>query len=369
MKPRAVIRCLAPVLAATALLGCEGEESRGRPDSSPAMKEPAGTPYELRLPLGLDEERLAIPADNPLTVEKVALGKMLYFDPRLSRDGTVSCATCHSPRFGFTDGRPVSTGIGAQKGGRSAPTVVNRAFSEAQFWDGRAPTLEEQAKGPMANPIEMGFTHEEAVERLRAIPGYRERFREAFGTEAFTIEEVAKAIASYERTVLSGNSPFDRYQAGDRGALSEAAARGLALFEGKAGCARCHLGPNFTDESYHNLGVGMDREEPDLGRFAVTGREEDRGAFKTPTLRDVALTAPYFHEGSAGTLEEVVDYYDRGGTPNPHLSPKMKPLALTREEKRDLAAFLRALTGETPMEALAPELPPEPAPATGGGSR
>lgn len=325
--------------------------------SACATEGPKQTEFQLAIPLGLDESLIHIPEDNPLTVEKVSLGKQLYFDQRLSRDNTVSCATCHSPRFGFTDGNPVSTGIQGQKGGRSAPTVVNRIFSREQFWDGRAASLEEQAVGPIASPIEMGFTHEEVVQRLKGIEGYRSQFKDVFGTEDFTIEHVGKAIASYERTVISGNSPFDRFQAGDETALSAEAQRGLALFEGKASCVVCHSGPNFTDEKYHNLGVGADKSEPDLGRFEVSQEEADMGAFKTPTLRDIALSAPYFHDGSAETLEKVVEYYNQGGVENPHLSSLVVPLNLTDEEEADLVLFLRSLTGEISGEVLAPPLP------------
>lgn len=313
--------------------------------------------YKLKLPLGLQEDALYIPLDNPLTLEKIALGKQLYFDKRLSRDNTVACASCHNPRFGFTDGQPVSTGIRGQKGGRSAPTTINRAFSKEQFWDGRAADLEAQAKGPIAAPIEMGFTHDEVVKRLRGIKGYREQFKKVFGTEAFTIDHAAKAIAAFERTILSGNSPFDRFEAGDKAALSPAAQRGLALFRGKASCVRCHAGFNFTDESYHNIGIGMDKPKPDLGRFDLTKREEDRAAFKTPTLRDIVFTGPYFHDGSARTLEEVVEFYNHGGIKNPQLSEEIKPLRLTAGEKADLVEFMWALTGEIALEVLAPELP------------
>ena len=313
--------------------------------------------YTLKLPLGLQEEALYLPPENPLTPEKIALGKQLYFDQRLSRDNTVACASCHNPRFGYADGQPVSTGLEGQKGGRSAPTIVNRAFSKEQFWDGRAADLEDQAKGPIANPIEMGFTHVEVVKRLSGIKGYRDQFKKVFGTEDVTIDHVAQAIAAFERTVLSGNSPFDRFEAGDTTALSPAAQRGLALFRGKTNCFRCHAGFNFTDESYRNIGVGMDQPKPDLGRFEVTGREEDRGAFKTSTLRDIALTAPYLHDGSAQTLEDVVEFYDRGGIKNPQLAPEIKPLGLTAQEKADLVEFMKALTGEIALEVLAPELP------------
>lgn len=245
-----------------------------------------------------------------------------------------------------------------RRGGRSAPTTTNRAFSTLQFWDGRAASLEEQAKGPMVNPIEMGNpSHAPVVERLKKIEGYREGFKRAFGTEDFTIEHVAKAIAAYERTILSGNSPFDRFQAGDTTALSRAAQRGLELSRGKARCVRCHTGFNFTDEGYHNLGVGMDKPKPDLGRYEITKREEDKGAFKTPTLRDIALTAPYFHDGSAKTLEEVVEFYNKGGIRNPHLSKEIVPLNLTAQEKADLVEFLQSLTGEIALEVYASDVP------------
>ena len=209
--------------------------------------------------------------------------------------------------------------------------------------------------GPIQNPIEMGNTLEALVKTLNGIQGYRDQFQKVSGTDA-TPDGIAKAIAAFERTLLSGNSPFDRFQAGDKKALSAAAQRGFELFRGKANCVRCHAGFNFTDESYHNIGVGMDRPDPDLGRFNVTKREEHKGAFKTPTLRHIAQTAPYMHDGSLRTLEEVIEYYDRGGTPNPYLSKEIRPLKLPARERADLAAFLRSLTGEGPRVS-APPLP------------
>jgi cytochrome c peroxidase len=292
------------------------------------------------------------PDDNPYAADKAELGRLLYFDPRLSSDGTISCATCHEPEKAFTDGAAVSTGIGGQKGGRSAPTVINRAYSTLQFWDGRAASLEEQAKGPIANPIEMttekdeSAAHRACVERLKAVPGYVERFERVFGTRDFTIDHVAKAIATFERTVYSGNSPFDRYRAGDKAALTPEQARGMDVFFKKAACDACHIGFNFTDGSYANIGIGMDRPKPDLGRYEVTRREEEKGAFKTPTLREIAHTAPYMHDGSLKTLEEVVEHYNKGGIKNPYLDQRMKPLNLTDQEKKDLVAFLKALSGE-----------------------
>lgn len=313
--------------------------------------------FEVRFPLGIDEDLFFVPEDNPLTAEKVQLGKLLYFDPRLSLDGTVSCASCHDPQKGFTDQMSVSTGIEDQKGGRSAPTIINSVFSDLQFWDGRASSLEEQAKGPIENPIEMGNTLEGAVANIAAIEGYKPFFKAAFGKEEVTIDRIAQAIASFERTVLSGNSAWDRYvYEGEESALNESAIRGLALFEGKAQCTKCHVGFNLAVTLFHNLGIGMDKEDPDLGRFMVTGAEKDKGAFKTPTLRDLGRTAPYMHDGSLQTLEEVIELYDRGGEPNPWLDKLMKPLNLTDGEKADLLAFLQSLEGDwTPDDK--PELP------------
>lgn len=297
-----------------------------------------------KVPLGLLPVRF--PKDNPYSAAKVELGKLLYFDKRLSKDGTVACATCHHPKFAFTDGAPVSSGINGQKGGRSAPTVINRAYSLAQFWDGRAGSLEEQAIGPMANPIEMGNTHDAVVTTVQGIAGYRPLFKQAFGSDEINITLVAKAIATFERTVLSGNAPFDRYSAGNKKAMSDAAIRGWDVYRNKAKCDQCHEGVNFTTNAYHNLGVGTDKPSPDAGRMDFTKNEADWGAFKTPTLRDIARTAPYMHDGSLKTLEEVVDFYDKGGIKNKNLDERMKPLNLTAKEKSDLVEFLKALNGD-----------------------
>jgi cytochrome c peroxidase len=312
------------------------------------------------VPLGL--EPIPWPLDNPYSPEKAELGRLLYFDRRLSVDQTVACASCHGPGDAFTDGQPVSTGVGGQKGGRSAPTVINSAYNPEQFWDGRAPSLEEQAKGPIANPIEMANTHAEVVRRLQASDGYRDRFHAAFGSEEITIDRVGQAIATFERTILSGNSPFDRFQAGDRQALSPPQQRGMQLFSGKAQCLSCHSGFNFTDGQFANTGVGMDKSSPDWGRYAVTKREEDRGAFRTPTLREIAHTGPYMHDGSLKTLEEVVGFYNQGGirqlrdgSPNRWLDPRIRPLNLTGQETADLVEFLGALSGEGWQHAQEPE--------------
>lgn len=323
--------------------------------SAQAPKAPDKPP---KPPLGLPAVQW--PEDNPYSAEKVELGRLLYFDKRLSSDGTVSCASCHAPEKAFTDGAAVSTGIGGQKGGRSAPTVINRAYSTLQFWDGRSPSLEDQAKGPIANPIEMtsdkdGATaHAACIKRLRAVPGYVKSFEKVFGTKDFDIDHVAKAIATFERTVYSGNAPFDRSSAGDKKAMTAAQVRGMAIFFNKTACDSCHLGFNFTDGSFVNIGIGMDKPQPDLGRYIVSKKEEDKGAFKTPTLRDIEHTGPYMHDGSLKTLEEVVEHYNKGGIKNPHLDQRMKPLNLSADEKRDLVAFLKALSGEGWQHIKAP---------------
>ena len=296
-----------------------------------------------KAPLGLPP--LQWPRDNPYSAAKVELGRDLYFDKRLSADDSVSCASCHAPQHAFTDGSPVSTGIRSQKGGRSAPTVINRAYSLAQFWDGRAGTLE-QAKGPMANPIEMGNTHEGVVSKIQSIAGYRPLFAKAFGSEEINIDRVAQAIACFERTVLSGNAPYDRYKAGQKSAMSAAQVHGMKVFFEKAQCDRCHEGSNFTLNAYANLGVGTDKPDPDVGRFAVTKDQRDWGVFKTPTLREIEHTAPYMHDGSLKTLDDVVEFYNKGGIPNRNLDANIKPLKLSEQEKKDLVSFLKALSGE-----------------------
>ncbi|HXB68616.1 MAG TPA: cytochrome c peroxidase [Candidatus Acidoferrales bacterium] len=305
-----------------------------------------------KVPLGLPA--FEWPKDNQYSAAKVELGRYLYFDRRLSVDDSVSCSSCHQPEHGFTDGAPVSTGIKAQKGGRSAPTVINRAYSLAQFWDGRAASLEEQAKGPMANPIEMGNSHAALAQKLSSIAGYRALFAKAFGSEEVTIDKTAKAIACFERTVLSGNAPYDRYKRGDKRAMTPEQVRGMSVFIDKAKCDACHEGANFTLNAYANLGVGADAPEPDVGRYAVTKDPRDWGVFKTPTLREIEHTAPYMHDGSLQTLEDVVAFYDKGGIKNKNLDEKIKPLHLTDQNKKDLVAFLRALSGEGWQNAKAP---------------
>ena len=317
--------------------------------------QPVGSRIDIKTPLGLPP--LSIPADNPPTAETVALGRKLFTDPQLSRDNSISCQTCHNPAAGFADPRPVSLGVEGRKGTRNAPTIVNAAFLTAQFWDGRAATLEKQAEGPISNPVEMDLQHNALVDRLNASAEYRAAFAQAFGAARITMDHVAKAISSFERTLLSGNSPFDRYRyGGDRTAMSEAAIRGLAIFEDKqrGNCAVCHTIEAkyalFTDGKFHNIGVGVDSEGElrDLGRFLLTNLPADRGAFRTSSLRNVALTAPYMHDGSQKTLREVVDFYVGGGNSNPYLDKEIRELKLSSQERADLVAFMEALTGELP---------------------
>ena len=304
--------------------------------------------WSMTLPLGLPADRAIIPTDNPISKAKIELGRALYFDKRLSADGTIACATCHIPAKGGTDNAPVSTGINGQHGGRSAPSMVNRVFSAAQFWDGRADSLETQAKGPIANPIEMGNTHAMAVATVAGVAGYAPMFAAAFSSTEVTIDKIAQAIATYERVVVSGNAPYDKYKAGDTSAMSPAAIRGMAIFQDnqRGRCALCHRGPNFTGEDYKRLGVGMDNPMPDLGRYNVTMKDSDRGAFKTPTLRNVALTAPYMHDGSVATLDDVVNYYRTASHASVINDPDFQPLNLTPGDVSDVVEFLKALTGD-----------------------
>ena len=310
-------------------------------------------------PLGLDD--VPVPDDNPMTRPKVELGRLLYFEKRFSGDGKVSCATCHMPRRGFSNARQYGTGFDGRLTLRNVPTVINAAYNESQFWDGRAGSLEEQAKGPILHPSEMASSEARIIRTLGAIPEYRERFAAAFGSPGISLERVTQAIATFERTLLSGNSPFDRWKyGGDESALSPRAIRGFEVFKTKGNCVKCHLvdefSAPFTDDKFHNLGIGMDKKPLQIGREKITGKTKDRGKFKTPTLRHITQTAPYMHDGRFATLEEVVDFYEKGGHPNPHLDPDMKPLKLTKTEKEDLIAFMGALTGDLP-EVKTPELP------------
>jgi cytochrome c peroxidase len=309
-------------------------------------------------------EQAPAPADNPTTAEKAELGKMLFFDPRFSITGTVSCFSCHNVMEGGDDHRSSSIGVHSQVGGRNSPTVWNSAFQSSQFWDGRAATLEEQAKGPVTNPIEMGMASlEDAIERVRAIPGYKAYFDEAFGPgDNVTIDNAAKAVAAYERTLITPNSPFDQYVKGDKTALSTQATRGMETFE-NVGCMSCHSGPAFSGPTMPP-GTGFfmkfpifadkgDLEKYDLtadeGRYTATGKESDKNVWRVPTLRNLTYTAPYFHNGAVKSLEESVQIMAQAQL-NRDLSP---------EQIADIVSFLESLTGEFPTQTM-PRLPPTP---------
>ena len=312
-------------------------------------------------PLGTDIKLSAVtPAPTP---ERVRLGRWLFYEKRLSKDGTVACATCHRPENAFSEPTPHSTGIAGQEGGRKSPTFLNAAVTLYPnfFWDGRASSLEQQALGPVENPIEMGNTHDGMVTVLTGIKGYGPYFKEAFGSEEVTKERIAEAIAAYERTRMSGNSGWDRWRRNkDEAAVTEQVKQGHELFFGKAACNQCHLGNNFTDSLFHNLGVGYDAKTKtfkDPGRSAISKNPADLGAFKTPTLRDVTKHAPYMHDGSVATLRDVVVLYNKGGNKSPTLDPKIQPLKLTDADIDALVAFMQALDGEGYMDTAPATFP------------
>lgn len=344
----------------------------------------AGSSHQFseQLPLGLSPDSVHIPADNPLTQDKVDLGRLLFFDRRLSADDSVSCATCHAPEKAFADNVRVSTGLNGRQGTRNTPAVINRIGDSEQLRDGRAGTLEEQAKIPLISPLELGMPDYEAVvEKVKGISGYRVLFEKAFGGEV-NIEDLAKALASFERTIVSFNSRWDQFITGNEAVLTDSEMRGLIVFQGKGRCVQCHSGWNLADEKYHNIGVGWDLPEPDEGRFVVTNNDKDRGAFRTPTLRDIAHTAPYMHDGRFDTLEQVVEYYSSGVIANPYLDVEMRrsnlsfeetlelysdddrsetkvfpvqKLGLTQQDTNDLVAFMLALAGEGWQDIGPPE--------------
>jgi cytochrome c peroxidase len=342
--------------------------------------------FDLKLPAGIpfDIWSYYVPGDNPITADKVKLGERLFFDKRLSADGSVSCASCHDPRLAFADGRRVAEGISGKRGTRNTPSLLNSMFNTGQFWDGRAQSLEEQAKMPLVNPDEMGSqTHEQVVARVNALPEYSGPFADAFARAA-TIDLIVKAIASYERTLVSGDSPLDKYMAGDVKALSDSARNGMILFRGRARCSVCHTFnqsfPFLTDGNYRNTGVAanfsgfesltrraiaLSRDDSkgaldalvkqggsyELGRFLFTGNSLDIGAYRTPSLRNVELTAPYFHDGSAATLQDVVRFYVKGGNANPMRDWQLEAVDLTEDEQRDLVEFLKSLTSDEARRA------------------
>jgi cytochrome c peroxidase len=338
----------------------------------------AGAELELPIPEGVLAPE--IPGDNPPTAAKVELGKKLYFDARLSSDGSIACASCHAPQSAFADprGTPTSAGVGGQLGTRNAPTTLNALFLTEQFWDGRSPNLEHQALQPFVNPVEMGIADQDALAaQVAALADYGPLFEAAFGSSEVTAPRIGQAIASFERTLVALNAPIDRFLAGDQAAISDSAKRGWDLFNGKARCNTCHgwveVFPLFTDELYHNIGVGVtnvdfvsvaaraegastpeevdalalqDAEASELGRFLVTREHKDMGAFKTPQLRNVALTAPYMHDGSEATLLDVIEFYDKGGENNPYLDGGIRPLDLTDQEKADLVELMKTFSSD-----------------------
>jgi cytochrome c peroxidase len=297
-------------------------------------------------------DTIPFPKDNPYTPAKAALGKMLFFDTRLSRDKNISCASCHNPSFGWEVPFAKAIGAGGKPLGRHAPTTVNLAWSKHLFWDGRAPSLEAQAQGPLEAPVEMDLPLSIAVTRLKEVEGYRLAFAKAFPQSGLTDATILLAIATFERTIVTGDTPFDRWMRGDKTAMSDGAKRGFALFDGKAGCSACHKGWNFTDDQFHDIGLPT----ADKGRMTVTKNAADQHAFKTPGLREIAARAPYMHHGEFATLEAVVAHYVGGGQKRPSLSAEMKPLPLNGTDLLDLVAFMRALS--SPQATLAmPNLP------------
>jgi|HubBroStandDraft_1064217.scaffolds.fasta_scaffold36719_2 cytochrome c peroxidase len=335
------------------------------------------------LPIGVSRDlyRISMPPDHVPTAPEIALGEKLFTDKRLSSDGTIACDTCHDRDKGFTDHRPgaTSAGVGGRRGSRNAPTILNAMFHASQFWDGRSATLEDQAKLPILNPVEMGRKNpDDVVAAVRAVPGYARAFREIYGHDV-TFDDLAAAIATFERTLYSGSSPFDRFLGGDAHAIDASAQRGWALFNGKARCNDCHefnaVNPLFSDQKFHNIGIAAHKQNfvelarkavamvqnltaqqidqlalqpgySELGRFLITRHDADIGAFKTETLRNIGVTGPYMHDGSLTTLWDVVDHYNKGGVANPYLDGGIQRLGLTETQIDDLVAFLFTLTDD-----------------------
>ncbi|MDV6235957.1 cytochrome c peroxidase [Leptospira ellisii] len=294
------------------------------------------------------------PPDNRPTPERILLGKTLFFDPIVSGSNWISCASCHNPGLGWSDGLKTAVGHNMKILGKNTPTILNGAFGNKMFWDGRADNLEAQALGPIASPDEMNQNLEELILELKNIRGYRELFAKAYPKEDISAVTVGKAIANFERTVLSSESPYDLWIKGDKAAISESAQRGYSLFNSKAKCVACHQGEQFSDNGFHNIGLKSNRKE--TGRFALVPVKAMKGAFKTPGLRDVARTGPYMHDGSYTTLEEVIEHYDRGGDEPFNLDPNMAALNLTTQEKADLVEFMKSLSGKMAQISI-PELP------------
>lgn len=339
MKSPASLR-LVPIACIAALLGMTTGPA-GAQEPSDAQRAAYRRP-----------DNIPFPKDNPYTPAKAALGKMLFFDTRLSRDRNLSCSSCHNPSFGWEVPFAKAIGAGGKPLPRHAPTTLNQAWSKNLFWDGRAPSLEEQAKGPIQAPLEMDLPLKTAVVRLKEVQGYTAAFAKAYPVEGITDESIPKAIATYERTIVTGDTPFDRWVRGDAKALSDSAKRGFATFNGKGNCAACHTGWNFTDDKFHDIGMAT----PDKGRMGITNDPADEHAFKTPSLRETAARAPYMHDGSMPTLVAVIGHYIGGGQRRSSLSPLIKPVRLDAQEIQDLEAFLRVLSSPQTMLAM-PNLP------------
>lgn len=297
------------------------------------------------------------PPGNEPNADRVALGKALYFDPRLSGDGNLSCSNCHNPSLGWSDGQTTAKGVKSMVLGRASPSIINTAYNSIQMWDGRKKSLEDQAMGPMEATVEMNMDIKRLFEWLNGNAGYKMMFARAYPGEDISAATLSKAMASFERTVISNNSPFDRWVKGEAKAMTPQQVEGFKVFAGKAKCAICHSAPNFTDNGFHNLGLpSYGAPEPDMGRYAQKPVKSMRGAFKTPTLRDITNSAPYFHDGSSRTLMEVVEFYNKGGVIRTDLDPNIHELGLNQAEKESLVAFMHALT--SPFQAVTlPELP------------
>jgi cytochrome c peroxidase len=289
---------------------------------------------------------LKTPEDNPMTAEKVNLGKQLFFDKRLSKDGSASCETCHLPDKGWADGLPVSTKVGGAKNTRHSPTLWNVGYNEKWYWDGRAETLEKQIDAAWKG--QMGADPAQIAGNIAKVAGYAVQFKTVFNGDP-SPDSIVKALAAFVRTLRSGDAPWDKYEKGDKKAVAEDAVRGWELFRNKAGCAACHAPPLFTDNGFHDTGIGFDKPEPDLGRGKITNNAKEEGAFKTPTLRSVTTQPPFFHDGRAATIEEAVDFMLAGGIKdkNKNLDPKLKPVKLSKTERDDLLAFIKSLEAPT----------------------
>lgn len=298
-----------------------------------------------------DFDQIPAPPDNPVTQGKVELGFRLWFDPRLSANSRMTCGTCHHFKKGFSNAEPTAVGVVGKRGRRNVPTSYGSPYLRSSFWDGRARTLEEQALMPIQDPIEMNETLPRVIQKLSQLEYYQHKFQEVYGT-GVTAEGIGKALASFQRALALEPTPYERFQAGDNTALSPEQQAGMQLFFGKARCSLCHRGVVFSDQQFVNTGIGMDKPQPDLGRHEVTGMEWDKGAFKTPTLLNIAKTAPYMHDGSISTLQEVIAHYNRGGVPNPQLDPRMRPLGLSEQEQAQLVAFMHAFSANDNLKAL-----------------